>query len=143
VSGARASSEEKAKVVRAAGGLIRRSGTGGIELVVIHRPAYDDWSFPKGKLYPGESELQAALREVEEEVGVRGLVGRDLGSISYFDRRGRPKVVRYWEMTLGEDVALRPANEVDDARWVSLAGANVLLTYEHDRGMLERIAEPA
>jgi 8-oxo-dGTP pyrophosphatase MutT (NUDIX family) len=143
VSGARASSEEKAKVVRAAGGLIRRSGTGGIELVVIHRPAYDDWSFPKGKLYPGESELQAALREVEEEVGVRGLVGRDLGSISYFDRRGRPKVVRYWEMTLGEDVALRPANEVDDARWVSLADANVLLTYAHDRGMLERIAEPA
>jgi len=132
-----------AKVVRAAGGLILRDGEKGVELVVVHRPAYDDWSFPKGKLLAGESDLQAALREVEEEVGVRGVLGRDLGSISYIDGHGRPKTVRYWEMTIGDGVALRPSNEVDDARWVSLADANGVLTYDHDRSMLDRIPEPA
>ena len=63
----------KPKVVRAAGGLVWRMGSDGKEIVVVHRPAYDDWSFPKGKLDDGESELQAALREVEEEVSVRGV----------------------------------------------------------------------
>lgn len=131
------------KVVRAAGGMILRRGEAGTELVLVHRPAYDDWSFPKGKLHAGESDLQAALREVEEEVGVRGVLGRDLGTISYIDGRGRPKVVRYWEMTVGDGVDLRPANEVDDARWVSVADARGLLTYDHDRSMLDRISEPA
>ena len=143
VSKRRGAVEATAKVVRAAGGLILREGEKGVELVVVHRPAYDDWSFPKGKLHPGESDLQAALREVEEEVGVRGVLGRDLGSISYIDGHGRPKIVRYWEMTIGEGVALRPSNEVDDARWVSLADANGVLTYDHDRSMLDRISEPA
>ena len=128
------------KVVRAAGGLIcRERGSVGVEVVVVHRPSYDDWSFPKGKVHDGESDLQAALREVEEEVGIRGVLGRDLGSISYIDGRGRPKVVRYWEMTIGDDVVLHPANEVDDARWVSVADANDVLTYDHDRSMLGRL----
>jgi 8-oxo-dGTP pyrophosphatase MutT (NUDIX family) len=143
VSKRRGPVEATAKVVRAAGGLILREGENGVELVVVHRPAYDDWSFPKGKLHAGESDLQAALREVEEEVGVRGVLGRDLGNISYIDGHGRPKIVRYWEMTIGEGVVLRPSNEVDDARWVSLADANGVLTYDHDRSMLDRITEPA
>ena len=81
----------KPKVVRAAGGLVWRMGSDGKEIVVVHRPAYDDWSFPKGKLDDGESELQAALREVEEEVSVRGVLGRDLGTVSYIDGKGRPR----------------------------------------------------
>ena len=132
----------KPKLVRAAGGMVWRTGSSGIEVVVVHRPAYDDWSFPKGKLDDRESELQAALREVEEEIGVRCAIGRDLGTISYVDGLGRPKVVRYWEMTFADGAELRPANEVDDAKWVTLADAATLLTYEHDRGMLERIREP-
>ena len=129
----------KAKVVRAAGGLVWRMGEGGKEIVVVHRPAYDDWSFPKGKLDDGESELQAALREVEEEISVRGAIGRDLGTISYIDGKGRPKVVRYWEMTVTDGTELHAANEVDDARWVTLADAEGILTYDHDRAMLDRI----
>jgi 8-oxo-dGTP diphosphatase len=141
VSKAKGTVAATSKVVRAAGGMILRRGGSGTELVLVHRPAYDDWSFPKGKLHAGESDLQAALREVEEEVGVRGVLGRDLGTISYIDGRGRPKVVRYWEMAVGDSVDLRPANEVDDARWVSVADARGLLTYDHDRSMLDRISE--
>jgi 8-oxo-dGTP pyrophosphatase MutT (NUDIX family) len=141
VSKAKGTVAATSKVVRAAGGMILRRGGSGIELVLVHRPAYDDWSFPKGKLHAGESDLQAALREVEEEVGVRGVLGRDLGTISYIDGRGRPKVVRYWEMAVADSVDLRPANEVDDARWVSVADARGLLTYDHDRSMLDRISE--
>ncbi len=81
----------KPKVVRAAGGLVWRMGPGGKELVLVHRPAYDDWSFPKGKLDDGESEIQAALREVEEEVGIRCVLGRDLGTISYVDGKRSPQ----------------------------------------------------
>jgi 8-oxo-dGTP pyrophosphatase MutT (NUDIX family) len=131
----------KPRVVRAAGGLVWRMGSGGKELVLVHRPAYDDWSFPKGKLNDGESELQAALREVEEEIGVRCALGHDLGTISYVDARGRPKIVRYWEMTVADQNALQPANEVDDARWVTLDDAEGMLTYQHDRAMIDRIRE--
>jgi 8-oxo-dGTP pyrophosphatase MutT (NUDIX family) len=131
----------KPKVVRAAGGLVWRMGPGGKEVVLVHRPAYDDWSFPKGKLNDGESELQAALREVEEEIGVRGVLGRHLGTVSYVDGRGRPKTVRFWEMTAADPGALRPANEVDDVRWVTLADAAGMLTYRHDRAMIDRIRE--
>ena len=67
--------------------------------------------------------------------------GRELGTVSYIDRRRRPKIVRYWEMTIDDDVALRPGNEVDDARWVSTEDASGLLTYDHDRSMLDRISE--
>jgi 8-oxo-dGTP pyrophosphatase MutT (NUDIX family) len=131
----------KPKVVRAAGGLVWRMGPAGKELVLVHRPAYDDWSFPKGKLNDGESEVQAALREVEEEVGIRCVLGRDLGTISYVDGRDRPKIVRYWEMTVADPHTIRAANEVDDARWVTLADAGRILTYDHDRAMLDRIGE--
>ena len=131
----------KPRLVRAAGGLVWRAGPGGLEVVIVHRPAYDDWSFPKGKLDHGELELQAALREVEEEIGVRCAIGRDLGTISYIDGRGRPKIVRYWEMTFADDAELRPSNEVDQALWVTLADAAGLLTYEHDRGVLDRMRD--
>jgi 8-oxo-dGTP diphosphatase len=125
-------------VVRAAGGLVWRRGGGDLlELVLVHRPASDDWSFPKGKLDEGETEEAAAVREVEEETGLRCRLARDLGTISYQDSRGRPKTVRYWEMRpIGG--ALGPAGEIDDARWVSLDAANAMLTYARDRRLLTR-----
>jgi 8-oxo-dGTP pyrophosphatase MutT (NUDIX family) len=126
-------------VVRAAGGLLfrRREGT-SIEVVLVHRPKYDDWTFPKGKLDADETEADAAVREVEEETGLRARLVRDLGTSSYHDSSGRPKTVRYWEMTPVEGV-LGPANEVDDARWVSLDEAGRLLTYPRDRELLARV----
>ena len=127
------------ELVRAAGGLVCRTAEdGAVELVLVHRPAYDDWAFPKGKLHRGESEEEAAVREVEEETGLRCRLGRELGISRYHDSRGRPKTVRYWQMApVGG--ALAPANEVDDARWVSLADAPALLTYPRDLELLVQL----
>jgi 8-oxo-dGTP diphosphatase len=124
------------KVVRAAGGLIkRRDQNGDAEIVLVHRPAYDDWTFPKGKLNPGESEPEAALREVQEETGLLCRLEREIGMSSYRDARGRPKTVRYWEMSPVGGL-LAPVNEVDDVRWVALADAPAALTYQRDRDLL-------
>jgi 8-oxo-dGTP diphosphatase len=124
------------EIVRAAGGLVfRRGDDGGAEIALVHRSAYNDWTFPKGKLDPGESEPQAALREVEEETSLICSLGREAGVTSYRDSAGRPKTVRYWEMTpVGG--ALSPANEIDDARWLALAEASVRLTHARDRELL-------
>lgn len=123
--------------VRAAGGIVRRRGRdGGDEVLVVHRAAYDDWSFPKGKLEGDEREEDAAIREVEEETGLRCRLGRELATTRYRDGRGRPKTVRYWLM---EDAAgtLSAANEVDDARFVPLHEARGLLTYARDVELLD------
>lgn len=126
------------QVVRAAGGLLFRRPDGGpVEVVVVHRPQYDDWTFPKGKLDDGETEAEAAVREVEEETGLRAEPVRDLGISSYHDSRGRPKTVRYWEMRPTGGV-LGPANEIDDVQWVPLEEAADLLTYGRDKELLER-----
>ena len=128
-------------VVRAAGGLVRRrAGEGKVEVVLVHRPAYDDWSLPKGKLLRGESETQAALREVEEETGLRCRLEREIGVSSYRDGRDRPKTVRYWEMTPVAGT-LQPAHEIDDARWVPLEEAVNVLSYDRDRELLARFIE--
>jgi 8-oxo-dGTP diphosphatase len=127
------------KVIRAAGGVVlRRSQEGMFETVLVHRPAYDDWSLPKGKLLKGETEEDAAVREVEEETGLRCELGRELGTSEYRDAQGRQKSARYWEMTpIGGELA--PTNEVDDARWVPLEDAADMLTYARDRELLERL----
>jgi 8-oxo-dGTP diphosphatase len=125
------------RVVRAAGGIVWRHGEGGaVEVVLVYRSVYDDWSFPKGKLGQGETEAEAALREVQEETGLRCTLGREVGTSHYRDPRRRPKTVRYWAMTPGGG-ALGPANEVDDARWLPLGEARATLTYEHDRRILD------
>jgi 8-oxo-dGTP pyrophosphatase MutT (NUDIX family) len=112
--------------VRAAGGLVWRDGPNGdVELALIHRPAYDDWTLPKGKLHPEEEELSAAVREVEEETGFRCIPGDEIGVSRYVDRKGRDKVVRYWTMRpVGG--AFRPSWEVDQLRWVPPAEATDL-----------------
>ncbi len=127
-------------VVRAAGGVVwRRDADGGIDVILVHRPRYDDWTLPKGKVDPGETDEEAALREVEEESTVVGRLGPELPGTTYIDRSGRTKTVRYWAMT---PAAGSPAgaNEVDDARWLPLAQARAALSYERDRPVLDSLA---
>jgi 8-oxo-dGTP diphosphatase len=117
--------------VAAAGGVISR----GDQVAVVHRPKYDDWTLPKGKLNPGESFEEAALREVEEETGLVCELGDELDSTTYEDRNGKIKMVRYWEMTpVGGEFA--PNDEVDELRWLPREEARELLSYPRDRGLL-------
>lgn len=127
------------QVVRAAGGVpLRRSPR--VEVAVVHRPHYDDWSFPKGKCDPGETDEVAALRELEEETGLVGRLGRELSAAHYRDHRGRPKVVRYWCIEIdGAPMAFTPNDEVDELRWLTPADAVGLLSYDHDRRLLAEL----
>ena len=127
----------------AAGGVVTRITPKGVsKVVLIHRPRYDDWSFPKGKLAPGETHRQAELREVEEETGLRCRTGEELREARYSDRKGRAKRVRYWSMEPIEgDFA--PNDEVDEIRWLPIDEAMDLLTYPHDRRVLGDLPVPA
>ena len=123
-------------LVRAAGGIVWRTASSGeVEMLVVHRPKYDDWTFPKGKAERGEHDIDCARREVEEETGYRCAVGAELASTTYVDRKGRPKEVRYWLMTV-EDGAFAPTDEVDELRWVTATQAQWLLSYDRDRDVL-------
>jgi 8-oxo-dGTP pyrophosphatase MutT (NUDIX family) len=127
-------------VIRAAGGVIMRHDERGMpEVLVIHRVNRQDWSFPKGKVEAGETVQACALREVEEETGLRCRLEEELPSVSYVDRKGRLKVVRYWAMRSIRGTA-GPRNEVDAVRWVPLGVAARILTYEHDRALLQTFA---
>ena len=125
--------------VKAAGGVVWRRGAGGIEVAVAHRPHRGDWSLPKGKLDPGESWEEAALREVLEEIGLRCKLGRELSPTSYRDQKGRAKVVRYWLME-PESGEFEPNREVDEIRWLNPSAAADLLTYEHDKQLVRGLA---
>jgi 8-oxo-dGTP diphosphatase len=116
----------------------RRGPDGSLEVLLVHRPRYDDWSFPKGKLEDGETDEQAAVREVEEETGLRCELGRELPSTSYTDSKLRPKTVRYWEMRpVGGEAA--PAHEVDEVRWLDVDAAETLLSYDRDVEILRAV----
>ena len=130
-------------MVRAAGGVVSRRGERGeIEVLLIHRAEQRDWSFPKGKLEAGETDRECALREVEEETGLRCTLISELPSVSYYDRRGRAKVVRYWTMAVVRGRA-EPRNEVDAVRWLGVEAALSLLTYPRDRELLAAFASLA
>jgi 8-oxo-dGTP pyrophosphatase MutT (NUDIX family) len=156
--------------VRAAGGAVWRRVPTGIEVVLVHRPAYDDWAFAKGKLEPGEADEEAAVREVREETGLPCRLGAELPSTTYVDGQGRPKTVRYWSMTVvrgpvvrggvarGDaptvassvedgpfDAPLAPQpkarREVDDVRWFPLENARRHLTYPRDVVVLDALSD--
>ena len=126
-------------IVRAAGGVVCDEDG---RVAIVYRPKYDDWTFPKGKLEPGESEEEAALREVHEETGLDVDLGRELGYVEYTDPKGRPKTVRYWVMNVngGEFTANR---EVSELRWLPLEEAPALLSYDRDREILGRLTPAA
>jgi 8-oxo-dGTP diphosphatase len=122
--------------IRAAGGVLRRDG----EVLLVHRPKYNDWTFPKGKAQDGETDEACALREVEEETGLRCSLEQELPSTTYEDAQGRPKVVRYWLMR-PEEGSFRATDEIDVVAWLTLREADERLTYERDRALL-RALEP-
>ena len=129
--------------ILAAGGVLWRPAPsrGGLEIAVIHRPKYDDWSLPKGKVDPGETLLEAAVREVLEETGHRGVVGVHLGMVSYLkaNRAGayRDKIVHYWEMREAGG-RFTAGKEVDDLRWVTTGAAERLVSYAMDVEIIGR-----
>ena len=133
--------------VRAAGGIVLRRAGDGWEVLLVHRPRYDDWSLPKGKADPGERDEDTALREVEEETGLRCTLGAPAGRTRYRDSKGRDKVVHYWLMEpasadAAADGAFVPNDEVDEIRWCSVADATARLSYAHDRKLLARAPVP-
>jgi 8-oxo-dGTP diphosphatase len=128
------------ELVRAAGGLVfRADGAGRVEVLLVHRPKYDDWTLPKGKAEPGESDESCALREVEEETGLRCVLDGELPSTSYVDARGRPKRVRWWLMR-PDAGAFAPNDEVDEVEWLAPTEARRRLTYDRDRPLLDALA---
>jgi len=137
-------SPEQSNHVRAAGGVVwRRDPAGRLLILVVHRPRYDDWSLPKGKADPGESDADCALREVREETGLACRLGEELPSTSYRDAKDRPKIVRYWAMEpLSGDGDFAPNAEIDEIRWLPAAEAAKLLSYDHDRPVVEAFEPP-
>src|SRR4051812_30630405 len=123
--------------VQAAGGVVVRADG---RIAVIHRPRYDDWSLPKGKLQPDESFEDGALREVEEETGIRGRIREELAATRYEDRKGRDKIVRWYRMDIdGEPLEFAPNDEVDELRWLTPGEAHDLLSYERDRSLVDTL----
>ena len=117
--------------VRAAAGRAARPGDGGVEIAVIHRPKYSDWTLPKGKLEPGEDFEQAAAARGRGGDRHARRAGARAEPVSYRDRKGRSKVVRYWLMR-PLDGEFQPGSEVDELRWLDPEAAQELLSYEHD-----------
>jgi 8-oxo-dGTP diphosphatase len=117
--------------VEAAGGVVTRDG----RILLVHRPRYDDWTLPKGKLDAGESFEEAALREVEEETGLRCRLVSELPA-THYDVYGRPKVVRYWLMEPEADAPFTPNDETDELRWLTPQEALALLTHDRDRDVV-------
>jgi 8-oxo-dGTP diphosphatase len=126
------------RLVRASGVVPYALSVDGIRVLLIHRPRYDDWSFPKGKVDDGETDERCAVREMEEETGVLAELGAELPTALYDDHKGRPKEVRYWLMEVPFEAtsSFVPNDEVDRIAWVDVADARQRLTYPLDRGLL-------
>jgi 8-oxo-dGTP diphosphatase len=131
---AEARARREVTLVRAAGGLVVRDG----EVLLVHRPRYDDWTFPKGKLDEGETDEECALREVREETGLSCEIVSEAGTTRYADSRGRPKIVRWYLMQPVGGV-FEPTDEVDEIRWLEPSAAAQLLSYERDLALVESL----
>lgn len=124
--------------IRAGGGVVWRRINEEIQVALVHRPKYDDWSFPKGKLRSGELALAGAWREVNEETGLRTTVGPRLPMSAYETREG-PKIVEYWAMHAARPGGSPSGDEVDNWEWLPLARARQRLSYQRDLHLLEAL----
>ena len=137
-------------IVRGAGGILYRFRSEPApgeprhpEVLLIHRPRLEDWSFPKGRLDPGETSEVCALREVAEETGYTCELSEELPTVRYMDRSGRPKEVRFWKMIPTSRIELKPNDEVDKIAWMDARDAFTKLTHKTDRLLLERFLRPS
>jgi 8-oxo-dGTP pyrophosphatase MutT (NUDIX family)/phosphohistidine phosphatase SixA len=121
--------------IHAAGGIVWRYRDDALEFLVVHRPRYDDWSFPKGKHEPHEAFIDTAIREVGEEAGIRVAVGKPIATVTYTVGT-ETKDVHYWLMSYVAEAPELRDNEVDEVRWCALDAANELLTHDDDRALL-------
>lgn len=140
VSGTTSEHDAEPVEVRAAGGVVWRPGDQGVEVLLVHRPRYDDWSLPKGKCEADESFEDCARREVEEETGYRVTLDERLADVRYRDQKDRLKLVRYWVMRpMADPDRFTPNDEVDEIAWLPIAVARERLSYEHDRDLLASV----
>ncbi len=127
-----------ADLIRAAGGVVVRVVDSRMEVACIYRESRGDWTFPKGKLDPGETFEQAARREVHEESGMRCRIVRFVGTTNYTHRKGRPKIVAYYLMEVDEG-EFEPNEEVDELVWLGLDQVRARLTWDRDQELFDLV----
>jgi 8-oxo-dGTP diphosphatase len=135
--GSKGSENSGQSIIHAAGGLVWRESNRGREVALVHRPKYDDWTLPKGKLKKGETWQQGALREVEEEIQGRVRLS-DFAGCCCYTFAGIPKVVLFWHMQLIEECIFNPNSEIDQLAWLSPEIALSRLDYSCEKGLVEK-----